>query len=289
MKLLVLVSGGDAPGINAFLAKLYKFNKNTQAVVGGFRGLIDGNIRPLSSFEPFKHKTEAGCIIKSSRCPEFKEEDNFNKALKVVKDYDTVIILGGNGSYQGAVRIAQNGVRTIFVPTTIDNDVYNSEYSLGFDSAVEACVFVVNNVMPSMHAFNRCCVFEVMGRKCDAIAKKVSEKVDADYLIANEKDLKYRNITKTINDNFNEEQGSVIILRENIINVDELCEKLQSSSKVVVKNNVIGHIQRGFKPTNYDIKVGESFAKEAYKMLKTSKDSYAVVYKNGNITAVNMT
>ena len=283
MKQLVLVSGGDAPGINAFLAKFNKLNKNVDAVIGGFRGLIDGNIKPLASFMPEEYKKQAGCIIKSSRCPEFKEDINFNIALNIAKKYDVVIILGGNGSFKGASRLADNGVRTIFIPTTIDNDVDNSEYSLGFDSAVQACKFVVNNVMPSMEAFNRCCVFEVMGRKCDAISKAVYSNVKADYLIANEKDLKYRNISKIVKEKFNNGEGSCIILRENIIDISEFCDKLQNSSKVVVKNNIIGHIQRGFKPTDCDIKAGEEFAKQATKALKKLESSCAIVYKNQKI------
>lgn len=283
MKLLVLVSGGDAPGINKFLYELYKFNKETFAVVGGYRGLIDGNIVPLSSFNPKIYQNEAGAIIKSSRCPEFKEEKFFKKALANAKNYDCLVILGGNGSAKGAQEMQANGMRTIFVPCTIDNDVEGSEYSIGFHSAVEACKFVVDNIMPSMEAFNRCCVFEVMGRKCDAIAKEVSKNVNADYLIANEKDLDYKKIVKTIKDKYKNGHASCIVLRENIVDVRELCQKLESESKVTVKNNIIGHIQRGFKPTKLELNFAKAFANGTIKAIKKGEGSSAVFMQKGKI------
>ena len=260
MKLLVLVSGGDAPGINMFLAQINKKVKNIDAVEGGYRGLIDGNIKPLASFEPDKYKDQAGAVIKSSRCPEFKEDKNFNKALKVANNYDCLIILGGNGSYKGAERLFENGVRTIFVPTTIDNDVEGSEYSLGFHTAVKSCCYTIKNVMPSMEAFNRCCVFEVMGRKCDAITQAVASAMQADYVIAKEEDINFAKITKIIRQRKKENHSSFIVLRENIVNISEFCMDLQEKSGVEVRNNIVGHIQRGFKPTSVDLKTAKKFA-----------------------------
>ncbi len=283
MKILVLVSGGDAPAINAFLSQLNKKIKNVDAVEGGYKGLINGNIKPLESFNPQKYQNQSGAVIKSSRCPEFKEDKNFNKALKVAKNYDCLVILGGNGSYKGAERLFENGVRTIFVPTTIDNDVDGSDYSLGFHSAVKACCFCIENIMPSMEAFNRCCVFEVMGRKCDAIAKAVATITQADYIVANQNDVDYNKISKVIKSRLKENHSSFIILRENIIDVNEFCAKLQEKSGVIVKNNIIGHIQRGFKPTGVDLKFAKKFANVAVKAIKKTHNSYAIKMNDGKI------
>ncbi len=283
MKLLVLVSGGDAPGINMFLAELNKKVKNVDAVEGGYRGLIDGNIKPLASFEPQKYKTQAGAVIKSSRCPEFKDDKNFNKALKNAKNYDCLIILGGNGSYKGAERLFDNGVRTIFIPTTIDNDVEGSEYSLGFHSAVKACCFTVENVMPSMEAFNRCCVFEVMGRNCDAIAQAVASAMQADYVIAKEEDENFAKIAKIIRQRQKDNHSSIIVLRENLVNISEFCMDLQEKSGVEVRYNIVGHIQRGFKPTSVDLKMAKKFADVALKAIKKTHNSYAIVMDDGRV------
>ncbi len=283
MKILVLVSGGDAPGINKFLFELNNAFKDCFAVVGGFRGLIDNNIVPLSSFNPKIYQNEAGAIIKSSRCPEFKEEKYFKKALANAKKFDCLVILGGNGSAKGAKELQDNGMRTIFVPCTIDNDVDGSDYSIGYHSAVMACNFVIENIMPSMEAFNRCCVFEVMGRKCDAIAKAVANMADVDYLIANEVDLDYKKIVKVIKDKYKKGHASSIVLRENITNIQTLCQKLEEESKVTVKYNVIGHIQRGFKPTKLELKNAKAFAVNAIKAIKNSEESHAVLMKKGKI------
>jgi len=283
MKLLVLVSGGDAPGINMFLAQINKKVKNIDAVEGGYRGLIDGNIKPLASFEPDKYKDQAGAVIKSSRCPEFKEDKNFNKALKVANNYDCLIILGGNGSYKGAERLFENGVRTIFVPTTIDNDVEGSEYSLGFHTAVKSCCYTIKNVMPSMEAFNRCCVFEVMGRKCDAITQAVASAMQADYVIAKEEDINFAKITKIIRQRKKENHSSFIVLRENIVNINEFCMDLQEKSGVEVRNNIVGHIQRGFKPTSVDLKTAQKFADVTIKAIHKTHNSYAIVMDDGKV------
>lgn len=283
MKLLVLVSGGDAPGINTFLAELNRKVKDVDAVEGGYRGLIDGKINPLASFKPEEYKKEAGAVIKSSRCPEFKEDKNFNKALKVAKNYDCLVVLGGNGSYKGAERLFDNGVRTIFVPTTIDNDVEGSDYSLGFHSAVKACCFTIENVMPSMEAFNRCCVFEVMGRKCDAICKAVASATQADYVIGDEKDIDYTKISKIVKAKKKDNHSSFIVLRENVVDINEFCTKLQEKSGVVVKNNIVGHIQRGFKPTSVDLKTAKKFADVAVKAIKKTHNSYAIVMNDGKV------
>ena len=137
--------------------------------------------------------------------------------------------------------------------------------------------------MPSMEAFNRCCVFEVMGRKCDAIAKAVANMADVDYLIANEVDLDYKKIVKVIKDKYKKGHASSIVLRENITNIQTLCQKLEEESKVTVKYNVIGHIQRGFKPTKLELKNAKAFAVNAIKAIKNSEESHAVLMKKGKI------
>ncbi len=288
MKILLLTSGGDAPGMNKFVAEIYKaFKSDVFAVKAGFTGLINGDIKPLSEFNPLTFQNEAGSSIYSSRCPEFATEKGFQKGLKVAKKFDAVIILGGNGSCKGAKQLSENGVRTVFIPATIDNDVDGSEYSIGFHTAVKACCDYVYSTMPSMQAFERCCLFEVMGRKCNAIAKNTASVVEADALIADEKDLNYAKLAKIVKYNKQAGRASCIIVRENIVPLSQIIDNLKAKVKnVEFKGVVIGHIQRGTKPTKVELNNAKSFARACVKGLKQTSDSYACVFEGGKVKTI---
>ena len=151
MKILLIASGGDGSGMNKVVAELYKKHKgNIYACFRGFYGLYKNDIRPLKEFEPLKYENEAGCCIKTARFPEFKEEKYFRVALKHAREFDYVIVMGGNGSEKGCQDLTMGGVKTMFIPGTIDNDVHNSEYSIGYDTAIDQCCQTIKNVMPSM-------------------------------------------------------------------------------------------------------------------------------------------
>ena len=124
MKILILTSGGDAPGMNKVIALMQKkFKDSLYACEEGFKGLIEGKIALASTFSPLASENEAGSCIRCSRCPEFKTKKGFKKALENAKRFDYVVVLGGNGSYKGCCELNENGVKTIFIPSTIDNDV----------------------------------------------------------------------------------------------------------------------------------------------------------------------
>lgn len=283
MKILVLTSGGDAPGMNMVLYLLYKrFHQSLYACIGGFKGLINNDIVKIKDIDLKNCFNEAGSKIKCSRSVEFKEKTGFNRGLKNAQDYDCVIILGGNGSYKGALDLAQNGVKTIFIPSTIDNDVDISDYSQGYDTAVCACCEYIDMVMPTMQSFNRCCVFETMGRKCSRIAQEVFSRKKCDYLIKSEEDIDYLKISNIVNENYNNNNASSIILRENIIDLQNFIKNLSEYCKnVEIKSAIIGYIQRGKKPTNIELNIAKKFSKLAIKAVKNNYKCSAVVYKNG--------
>ena len=161
MKILILCSGGDAPGMNRFVYTLSKNFEDVYYAYKGFKGLVEGDIRKLNLHEIEKVKDEAGAYIRSSRFPEFTEKEVFNKGLKNALNYDAVVVVGGNGSFLGAKELAVHGAKVFFVPATIDNDVVGSMYSLGFDTAVDACVHTVENCMPSFHTCSKTCLFKM--------------------------------------------------------------------------------------------------------------------------------
>ncbi len=264
MKILLICSGGDAPGTNRFIYNIFiKFKHDVFFALSGFRGLIDNQIFPLDQVFDKNKKDEAGAVIKSGRCPEFKERKYFKIALENAKKFDCVIVMGGNGSENGAKELFENGVNTIFVPMTIDNDVLDSFYSVGFFTAVNEGIYAVRNIMPSIETMGNSCIFEVMGRKCPMIAKEVAKQVGADYVVGEKDDLNFEKIKNIILQNYIRSQSTCIILRENIKKVDEIANKLNEILGFEnVKYQIVGRTQRGGKPTRSELEMVDKFAKE---------------------------
>ena len=288
MKVLLIASGGDGSGMNKVVAELYKkFKNNIYACFCGFKGLYKNDIRPLKEFQPLKFENEAGCCIKTARFPEFKEEKYFRVALKNARNFDYVIVMGGNGSEKGCQDLAKGGVKTIFIPGTIDNDVDESEYSIGFDTAIDQCCQTIKNVMPSMEAMERSCVFEAMGRHCPDIAIETAKRVNAELCIKEKSDIKYREIAKFIKNRKKEHLSTTIVLRENILPLKEFADKLNEILKDdVVKTQVVGYTQRGGKPTKIELSNAKEFANVASLVIKKKLNSKKILMQNGKIVMI---
>lgn len=283
MKILVLTSGGDAPGMNRLVYKLSKV-ANSFYSYGGFKGLCENKIFPLKGKISKQGSFRGGSLIKSMRYPEFTQEKTFIKGLKKAKEFDYVIVIGGNGSEKGAKALAQKGVNVIFVPATIDNDVTDSCYSIGFDSAVNQCLYVINNTMPSFHATNKACVYVVMGNASCEIAQEVDKICHSDYLITEKQDLNYTKIAQTIKHNIKLDKGTCIILKEKIVNLEEFKKKIAEKLKddQLVRVQIIGYLQRGCNITLKEKKMADGFAKGIVNLIKSkSKSKRILIDKKG--------
>ncbi len=281
MRVLALTSGGDAPGMNMVLAYLFvKFKFNLYVARAGFRGLINNDITKITDFEPLKNAKKAGSCIKCSRCSAFATEEGFAKGLENAKRFDVIVVLGGNGSYRGCQQLAESGVRTIFIPATIDNDVANNDYSLGYHTAVDACENTINNTMPSIDAMDRCVIFEVMGRHCPRIASCVYHKSQADYLITSKKDINYPKIVEIVKNKHELGQASSIILQENIIKMQTIVKNINKLyPELEVRTVKIGHVQRGSAPTSIELEFAKGFARKAIEAITKKDKSYAILYR----------
>ncbi len=270
MKILILTSGGDGSGMNRFIFELYaKLKKQLYFAYAGFKGLVDKQFFPFSEVADKRYKNAAGTIIKSSRCPEFKQRKFFRIGLENAKEFDCVVIVGGNGSERGAKELYDNGVNTIFVPGTIDNDVKDCAYSLGYATAVKEAVYAVENSMPSISSMGNACLFEVMGRACDAIAKATAAQVNADYCVCQKRDLNYEKMKNIILQKQVEGKSACIIVRENIVPLSEIKEKLNElCGERVVKGHIVGRTQRGGVPCEKDLQMAKKYAQEVISCIK---------------------
>lgn len=274
MNIAIIGSGGDGAGMNQCLYEMCKKLKKHKITLfyRGYQGLIDNTVAEYSLNFLKNERTKGGIIIKSSRSPEFMTEKGFKKALKTLKLHkiDLLIVMGGNGSFLGVKEIVKSGINCLFIPTTIDNDIKESDYSIGYNTAVNNAVDFVNKVDTSMQAFDRICIYEVMGRHCPDIANSVTDLTNADFCYTSKSTTS--DCLKQIKKALKKDLSPKIILQENVIDANELKTYLQNGLKNAdVKVAVVGYVQRGGFATKKELFMATEFAENIVKCIKNDQ------------------
>lgn len=284
MKILILTSGGDAPGMNKVVGELYKkYKSKIYGCRAGYKGLINNDIISLKIFQPLAYINQAGSVIKCSRCDAFKQEEHFKKAVENAKRFDAVVVIGGNGSLKGAEALVKQGIKVIFIPATIDNDIEGSDYSLGFHTAIKAGCDTLRNIMPSFDAHERVAIIEVMGNKSGNLAKSVAKVCNPTFVFTSLDEIDYKEIANAVNLNKEKGEPSSIIIKDHMIDIDEFAKNISNNlNKIEVRGIQVGYIQRGYKPTRRELNLAKKFAKGAKKAIK-NKLSAKIFFKNGKI------
>ncbi len=283
MNIAIIGSGGDGAGMNECLYSLVSSLKKHKIFlfIRGYQGIIDNSLSNISLKEIKKERNKGGIIIKSSRSKDFMTEKGFKKAIQNLSDnkIDVLIVMGGNGSLQGAKKLIQNGINCIFIPTTIDNDIEESDYSIGFDTAVTNAIDFVEKVDTSMQSFDRICIYEVMGRHCEDIANLVTEKTNSSYCYT-AKSTK-EECLKVIKKELKKEKMPKIILQENVIDNLELKEFLSTNlKKYDIKVAVVGYVQRGGNATKKELEMASCFAKQTINCVKNKNFNNMICYNS---------
>ena len=277
-KIAVLTSGGDAPGMNACLANLFILsNRKGFELIGikeGFIGLVNNDFVTLTKEHITNIYSLGGSILKTGRSEEFLLESGRQKALNNLKnnDIDTLIVIGGNGSYRGAQKLAELGVKIIALPGTIDNDLNYTEKSLGFDTAVNNSVTAIDKIRDTMLSNNRGVVIEVMGRRSGDIALFAATASNADAVVVKE-------VSKTKNQVLEKVQLAIkrgvdnptVIVSENILNVKKLAKDLEAKTGKPFKTTILGYIQRGGNPTVFDRNYAMELAVKTIALIEDKK------------------
>ena len=293
MNIGILASGGDGAGMNYCLFNLYKYlYKNNKVILfnRGYKGLIENDILNFDYKFLNKHKNDGGIILQTSRCPEFKTEEGKQKGIDTIKEnnIDCLIVLGGNGSLRGAQELKELGINVMFIPCTIDNDVAGSEYCIGFNTACYNCTSFVLHVNDTMKSFNRTCIYEAMGRECPQIAIEVAKKVNASYAYIDETCTQEKCI-QTLKESLKTNDAPIVILRENLINILDLKQKIINDLKVDVRTCIVGYVQRGGKPTKIEKNYAKNFAKNCANQINNNNLNKAIIVKNSAFCAVDIT
>lgn len=288
-RIAVLTSGGDAPGMNAAIrAVVRKAISEGMEVYGvnhGYAGLVAGDIFPISSKGVGDKISRGGTFLYSARYPEFANLEGQLAGIEQLKKHgiEGVVVIGGDGSYHGAMRLTKHGFPAVGIPGTIDNDIAGTDYTIGFDTAVNTAVEAIDKLRDTSSSHGRTFVVEVMGRNAGDIALWAGIASGADQIIVPEEEFNIQQVVKTIDDDF-KKQGKnhhIIVLAEGVMSGDQFAQELKAAgntSDLRVTN--LGHILRGGSPTARDRVIASWMGSHAVELLKQGKGGFAVGIHN---------
>jgi 6-phosphofructokinase 1 len=292
----VVTSGGDAPGMNAAIRGIVRiaYTKNFE-VIGferGWEGLLTNSFRRLTPRSVGGILHLGGTIIHTSRCPEFKKDKAIKKAAETLalNNIKGLIVIGGNGSFQGALEVSkETGTSIVGVPASIDNDVFGTDETIGFDTAVNTAVSEIDKIRDTAISLERIFIVEVMGRTRGFLALAVGVTVGSEIILIPE--VKYENekIFKTIRES--EKRGkksAIIVAAEGIGDTRKLGKEIEKATGTEVRLTVLGYTQRGGNPSARSRLLASLFANKAVELISERHKSKAVVLRNGKIKSMEL-
>lgn len=261
-RLAVLTSGGDAPGMNAAIRAVVRTASykgiDIMGVIRGYRGLISGDFRPMNARSVDNITQRGGTILYSARCPEFLHPEGRARAADNLRaeGVEGLVVIGGNGSFQGAHLLAkEHGVRVIGVPGTIDNDIYGTDVTIGFHTAMNIALSAIDRLRDTGHSHDRLFLVEVMGRHSGHIALNVGIAGGAEEILVPEREYDIDEMVRSIAAGRKRgRSSSIIVVAEGATKggATELEKRIEAASGYEVRTSVLGHVQRGGAPSTRD-------------------------------------
>ena len=292
----VLTSGGDAPGMNAAIRAVvrvaYVNGIQVYGVMDGYSGLINGDMRVLTRRDVSGISQRGGTILHTARCPEFKTEEGRQKALINLQEngIEGLVVIGGDGTFQGAHLISQLGIPTIGVPATIDNDLAYTDYCIGFDTAINTVVSSIGKIRDTMDSHGRVGVIEVMGRHCGDIALFAGVACGAEAVLVPEFKWDIDEIAQKLrNRDEMGVQSAIIVVAEGAGNAEDITKQLIDRTGLDIRSTVLGHVQRGGDPTANDATLAARLAGRAVELLRDGKANRVVGIVNNHIHDYDIT
>lgn len=286
----VLTSGGDAPGMNACVRAVVRYaiynGLKVKGILKGYNGLLNGEVIDLDAHSVSDIIQRGGTILRTARCKEFMTSEGQDKGAEMCRKFgiDALVVIGGDGSFQGAEKLARRGIKTVGIPGTIDNDIACTDYTIGFDTAMSTAQDAINKIRDTATSHERVSIVEVMGRRAGYIALTVGITSGAESIILPENGYKYEDLLNNILEG--KKKGklhNLIIMAEGIGGSMQLAEKLEKATGIETRATILGHIQRGGSPTVMDRLVASQMGAYSVKILLEGKSKRVVAMKDNKI------
>ncbi|QUI21522.1 6-phosphofructokinase [Vallitalea pronyensis] len=286
----VLTSGGDAPGMNAAIRSVVRAAlAKGMKVVGinrGYNGLISGDIHEMTSKSVSDIIQRGGTILHTARCLEFMEPQGQQRGADMCKVFgiDGLVVIGGDGSFKGAEKLANLGINTIGLPGTIDLDIACTDYTIGFDTAVNTAMEAIDKIRDTSTSHERCSIVEVMGRDAGYIALWTGIANGAEAVLLPEKEnMSTEALIRMIIENRNKGKRHNLIINAEGSNLDsvKLAKKIEEVTGISTRATILGHLQRGGSPTAVDRMHASMMGAFAVDLLAEGKSNRVVAYKDG--------
>lgn len=288
----ILTSGGDAPGMNAAIrAVTRKAIYNGMEVYGinyGFAGLVAGDIRRLEIADVGDTIQRGGTFLYSARYPEFATEEGQLKGIEQLNKFgiEGLVVIGGDGSYHGALALTRHGYPAVGIPGTIDNDIPNTDFTIGFDTATNTILDSLDRIRDTATSHVRTFVIEVMGRDAGDLALWTGVAGGADEIIIPEHDFDMKNVSKRIQDGRDRgKKHCLIVLAEGVMGGSEFAEQLKECGDFHTRVSILGHVPRGGSPSVRDRVLASKFGGYAVELLQENKGGLCVGMVDNKLVA----
>lgn len=294
-KIGVLTSGGDSPGMNAAIRAVVRSGiYNNMKIVGinrGYTGLLSEEIKEMtvSSVGDIIHR--GGTLLKTSRCDRFRTDAGINDAVGILKKHkvDGLVVIGGDGSYQGAYKLGLAGIKIMAIPGTIDNDLAYTDYTIGFDTAVNTVLSAISNIRDTSMSHEKVTIIEVMGRCCGDIALYAGLAGGAESILVPEEKYEVPKICeKLLQGKKRGKTHNIIVLAEGRESATDLQKEILENTGIESRITVLGYLQRGGNPTAIDRILASKMGVKAVELLVAGKSNRAIGIRDNHLIDVDI-
>lgn len=291
-KIAVLTSGGDAPGMNAAIRAVTRaalqMGLEVYGIHDGYLGMYEDNIEKLHPRSVSEKMGHGGTFLGTARLKQFTDIEVRKVALANLKQYgiDALVAIGGDGTYRGALALSEMGLPVVCIPCTIDNDIGGTDFTIGFDTALNTVIDAVDKLRDTSNSHRRCSIIEVMGRNCGDIAVWSSIATGAEVCICKETGYNLNEVLKTIRKAAKVKRHAIIILAENMVPIDELAKQVSENTPFDARATVLGHVQRGGAPSARDRVLASEMGVKAVHALLNGSTHHCMCVRKGEVVPI---
>ncbi len=292
----VLTSGGDAPGMNAAIRAVTRTALNhglrVLGVRRGFHGLWRGDILELNSRSVSEKLQRGGTFLMTARSATYNTPEGVRKAYEMclVFGIDALVVIGGDGSFRGARDISRLGIPVVGIPATIDNDISSTDYTIGYDTAMNTAMNAIDKLRDTATSHERCSVIELMGRRAGYLALNVGMATGAEVILIPEIEVDFaQDVIKRLLDCRNAgKHHYIVVVAEGAGSAVEIAERIETVTGIEARPTILGHIQRGGSPTMRDREMASRMGVDAVDVLLRGERNKLISYQNGGLVAIDL-